>query len=169
MNLKQIMPLLVLLFLAQLSIAQKKRNCGTMPFYHQENQNPEIKLEREAIERFTEEFIKISDADPEKSGVIYTIPVVFHIVWRTSAENVSVPQIQSQLDVINEDFRRLNSDADDTWPQATDPEIEFCLATVDPDGNPTTGITRNVGSPGFLGFSTSPFEHLNLFLLSCKS
>ena len=41
-----------------------------------------------------------------------------------------------------EDFRRTNSDANGTWPQAVDSEIEFCLATVDPNGNPTNGITR---------------------------
>jgi len=44
--------------------------------------------------------------------------------------------------VLNDDFRRLNSDADGTWPQAADSEIEFCLATVDPNGNATDGIIR---------------------------
>ena len=47
-----------------------------------------------------------------------------------------------RVDVLNADFRRLNADANNTWPQAQDSEIEFCLATVDPNGNATTGITR---------------------------
>ena len=46
------------------------------------------------------------------------------------------------MDVLNEDFRRTNPDADNTWSQAADTEIQFCMATVDPNGNTTTGITR---------------------------
>jgi len=40
------------------------------------------------------------------------------------------------------DFRRMNADANDQWAQAADTNIEFCLATVDPNGNPTNGINR---------------------------
>ncbi|MCL4109532.1 UNVERIFIED_CONTAM: hypothetical protein GTU68_038927 [Idotea baltica] len=75
------------------------------------------------------------------SGLI-TIPVVVHVVYNTEEENISDAQIQSQLDVLNEDFRRLNSDADNLWSQASDTEIEFCLATRDQYGDATCGITR---------------------------
>ncbi|WP_114752755.1 M43 family zinc metalloprotease [Pleomorphovibrio marinus] len=55
-------------------------------------------------------------------------------------------QIQSQIDVLNEDFRRLNADASNTPTAfegvAADPEIEFLLACVDPNGNATDGIVR---------------------------
>jgi hypothetical protein len=54
--------------------------------------------------------------------------------------------VQSQIDVLNEDFRRLNADAVNTpslfQSVAADAEIQFCLATRDPLGNPTNGITR---------------------------
>lgn len=74
------------------------------------------------------------------------IPVVVHVLWRTPNENISEEQILSQLDVLNNDFRKLNADFN-TGPTAfrslgADVEIEFCLASVDPLGNPTTGITR---------------------------
>ena len=69
-------------------------------------------------------------------------PSFFHIVYNTNAQNISDAQIQSQLTVLNEDFRRLNSDANNNWPQAADVEVEFCLATLDPNGNATNGITR---------------------------
>ena len=50
------------------------------------------------------------------------------------------------MDVLNDDFRRTNSDASNTpavWQNvAADCEIDFCLATVDPNGAFTTGITR---------------------------
>ena len=91
------------------------------------------------IEKATRRFID----DPNKAvtGVI-TIPVVVHVVYNNSSENISDAQIMSQMTVLTDDFRRLNSDANNNWPQAADSEIEFCLATVDPQGNTTSGITR---------------------------
>lgn len=92
--------------------------------------------------------------DPERviDGII-TIPVVFHIVWNTATENISDAQIASQLQILTDDFRRFNSDADGTWPQAADTEIEFCMATSDPNGNATTGITRT--NTSVTSFSTN--------------
>jgi hypothetical protein len=80
-----------------------------------------------------------------RTGVVQ-IPVVVHVVWNTDAQNVSDAQIHSQIDVLNEDFRKLNSDISQVpspWTDLTaDLQIEFFLATKDPDGNPTSGITR---------------------------
>ena len=74
---------------------------------------------------------------------IITIPVVFHVVYANSTQNISDAQIQSQLDILNEDFRRTNSDQDEVWGSvAADSEIEFCLASIDPNGAPTNGIER---------------------------
>ncbi len=78
-----------------------------------------------------------------------TITVVFHIVYNTVEENISDEQILSQLAVLNEDFRLLNANQSIvTWPafqeRMVDMELNFKLATKDPDGQPTTGITRRV-------------------------
>ncbi|MCI4671581.1 MAG: M43 family zinc metalloprotease [Bacteroidia bacterium] len=73
---------------------------------------------------------------------VITIPVVVHVVYNTPAENISFAQIQSQIDILNEDFRRLNADTSNFWSQADDPGIEFCLAQIDPNGRPTNGVTR---------------------------
>jgi hypothetical protein len=80
---------------------------------------------------------------------IVTIPVHFIIVHAPGEEvgtgdNLSMDHILSQLQVMNEDFRRLNADATNTPSvfAAADSEVEFCLATIDPMGNPTDGITR---------------------------
>lgn len=74
------------------------------------------------------------------------IPVVVHVVWQTDAENISDAQVRSQLVVLNDDFRSRNPDRIDVpavWrPIVADTNIEFVLATTDPDGEPTTGITR---------------------------
>lgn len=84
-----------------------------------------------------------------KSSVVITIPVHVIIVHPPgeaigTGSNLSVARIQSQVDVLTEDFRRLNSDAGNTPAQfaAADTEIEFCLAVIDENGNPTDGITR---------------------------
>lgn len=75
-------------------------------------------------------------------SVVVTIPVVFHVLYANSTENIADSEILEQLQTLNDDFRRLNSDADNIWSQAADTEIEFCLASFDPDGAPTNGILR---------------------------
>ena len=74
----------------------------------------------------------------------YTVPVVVHVVHNNGAENISDAQIQSQISVLNEDFRRITSSRGEG--AGVDTQIEFCLATLDPSGNPTTGINRVVSS-----------------------
>jgi hypothetical protein len=51
--------------------------------------------------------------------------------------------VQSQIDVLNEDFRRTGSGYN-SHPSGADPEIEFCLALEDENGNvlPEPGILR---------------------------
>jgi hypothetical protein len=132
----------------------QERNCATMPHLHQlEQMNPLMIRKMQAIERHTQEYLR----NPQQAGSrnVITIPVVVHVVYRTSSENISDAQIQSQMTVINDDFRRLNSDADNTWSQAADVEIEFCLASVDPNGNATNGITRTATSVSSHGTNNS--------------
>ena len=77
---------------------------------------------------------------------IITVPVVVHVVYNAPQENISDQQIQSQIDVLNKDYRRTNIDnimTPSVWTSiAADCEIEFCLASTDPNGNNTNGITR---------------------------
>ncbi len=82
--------------------------------------------------------------DAEKA--VITIPVVVHVLYNTSAQNITDAQIQSQMTVLNNDFRKLNSDWTNTPSTFTsvvaDCELNFCLATVSPTGAATTGIIR---------------------------
>lgn len=91
---------------------------------------------RKAITKMAKSAAKSIDQE------IITIPVVVHVIYRTKKENISKAQILSQMEVLNEDFRRMNGNRDNEWSQAADVQVEFCLATVDPNGNPTDGITR---------------------------
>lgn len=109
--------------------------------------HPEMEESMEAIEDFTRTF----EETPHLRGAeTVTIPVVVNVIYKNGSQNISDAQIMSQLEVLNEDFRRLNDDADNTWSQAIDANIEFCLASVDPNGNPTTGIRRKqTNKPSF--------------------
>jgi hypothetical protein len=139
----RIFTLLVPLFLSQILLAQ--RNCGTMNHQHNiELNDPKIIDRRAVIEQYTNDYIASNHA--HSSRAIITIPVVVHVVYRTAAENISDAQIQSQIDSLNKDFRKLNADKSKipaVWQSlAADCQIEFCLAQRDPSGNATTGIVR---------------------------
>ena len=105
---------------------------------------PEYAAARTLIERHAEAFL-LTEMAAERAGITL-IPVVVHVVHHTDAHNISRAQIDSQLEVLNRDFRRTNPDADNTpapfLPLASDARIRFQLASVDPQGNPTDGITR---------------------------
>ena len=75
--------------------------------------------------------------------VVVTIPVVFHVVYANSTENIPDERLFEQLQILNDDFRRMNADQDNIWPQAADTEIEFCLATRDPNGAPSDGMSSS--------------------------
>lgn len=97
----------------------------------------------ESIKNFTKQ--KTSNS----RSITITIPVHVIIVHPTgqpigTGSNHSLAHVQSQIDVLNQDFGRYNTDSGNTPPvfPAADTGIQFCLATVDPDGNPTDGITR---------------------------
>lgn len=122
--------------------------CGTMErLQYLLQQDPTLARRMQAVEEQTQAYLhSLSQAPAQRTNNVITIPVVVHIVYRTSSENISDAQVQSQIQVLNEDFRRQNADASNTPPLfagvAADAEIQFCLATRDPLGNPTTGITR---------------------------
>ncbi|NEE00911.1 zinc metalloprotease [Phytoactinopolyspora halotolerans] len=85
---------------------------------------------------------------------VVRIPVVVHVVWASAEQNIDDEQVHSQIDVLNADFRAANADLDrvpDVWkPLIGDARVEFALATRDPDGRPTDGITRTHSSvPAF--------------------
>ncbi len=144
--------LIILLSLGSFSLKAQQRTCHAMDVLHQhQQQDHNVATKMAEIEAHTQDYVNsIENGVRDNLGVI-TIPVVVHVLYNTSSENISDAQIQSQLDVLNADFRRTNSDATNQWSQAADSEIEFCLATVDPNGNATTGITRTYTSTTSFG------------------
>ena len=109
----------------------------------------------EAIERYTEGYVRPFLNNNIQPRAVARIPVVVHIVWESAFENISDAQIQSQIDALNRDFRKRNTVNPVFLRFAVDCEIEFCLAKRDTNNNATTGIVRrqttftNIGSTYF--------------------
>ena len=82
----------------------------------------------------------------KSSPEVITIPVVVHIIYNNSQQNISDEQVRSQITVLNNDYGKKNADAshipDAFKVLAGDARIVFKLATIDPSGMPTTGIIR---------------------------
>ena len=86
------------------------------------------------------------------AATVYRIPVVVHVIHNRPNGNVGGPnnpniseaQILSQIQVLNEDYRKVagTPGGTSTNPVAVDTNIEFYLATKDPSGRPTNGIIR---------------------------
>ena len=133
--------LLLFCFLIACAFAtQAQRNCGSHEHMLQQmDENPQMKANQKYINEFTKKYLKEGN---RLNGQIITIPVVVNVIYKTNAQNISNAQINSQITVLNDDFRRTNADADNYWNVGADTEIEFCLASVDPDGNATDGIRR---------------------------
>lgn len=121
------------------------RRCGTMELHRLRlSQDPEYAQRRRKAEAIAAEYEARAGRRGAR-GAIVRIPVVVHVVYNTAQENISNEQIQSQIDVLNIDFRLANDVSDlpsDFAPVAADARIEFGLAVRDPDCSPTDGITR---------------------------
>ena len=121
-----------------------QRICGSMDYLSSQIQSdPSIIQRRQNIEAHTQAY---QTSLNKAAGIIVNIPVVVHVVYNTSTQNISQAQIQSQIDILNADYRKLNSDTANVptifKSLAADCKVEFVLARRDPAGNATTGIVR---------------------------
>lgn len=129
--------LLLLLLFSKINVSQNFEKCGSMLLLQKAiKENKQIESKRNLI------YQKFSDESLNN----ITIPVVVHVVYSNAQNNISDSRIFSQIQVLNDDFRRTNSDAINTPSQfqsvVADMNINFCLASKDPQGNPTNGIIR---------------------------
>jgi hypothetical protein len=88
------------------------------------------------------------------------IPVVFHIVYESEKENFTDLEVQAQLDVLNRDFNLMSENViqipEAFKKDAAKTGIRFCLASEDPAGEPSGGITRTLTNFQNIGSSISP-------------
>jgi hypothetical protein len=126
--------------------------------------NPALAISVAAIDEFTAKELKAgsttatggaSGASSGGSAVgtpvsLITIPVVVHILYHNSAENLSDAQVQSQIDVLNTDYQKKNADTAGIPAYyrglAANCGFRFGLAMADTNGQTTTGIIRKYTS-----------------------
>jgi hypothetical protein len=120
------------------------RSCGAPEVHHRLLENRLYQQNRIDIERYTSRFM-LWGARSRRAGIV-TIPAVVHVVYADNSGNISDAQIQSQIDVLNQDYRAANNDkgkVPQVWSNlVADAQIKFALATTDPNGSQTSGITR---------------------------
>jgi len=129
--------------------SRPNRGCWTMENLELQKKNdPGLEARMEKIESDMLLWQQKNAGLPTTKAVVY-IPVVVHVLWNVAAENLADQYIIGAIAALNKDFRKQNPDwtnINTMAPQwanlAADCEIEFCLATVDPLGAATTGITR---------------------------
>ena len=140
--------ILIVCFRCLTAIGQ--RNCATNEYWQSQlNSDPALRLRYNQMENAAKLRPSVSKKE-QGAGVaempVIVIPVVIHILYNTPGQNISDAQVQSQLNILNKDFRKRN---DDTAripiafaSFATDCGVQFELAKTDPEGRATTGIVR---------------------------
>lgn len=136
--------------------------------------DPTLAIRMNQIEAYTQKAISSSNFRIVNGKI--EIPVVVNVLYRTAEENISLAQIQSQIDVLNKDFTATNSDFNKV-PQmfesvAANVEITFKLdTTIGEDGvirkstNKTSWGTRDTMKKSKQGGinPTTPASRLNIW------
>lgn len=146
---------LVTLLMTNTASAQQTQRCHTDEYFQELAENdPSILAKKEKVKKEIRQYLA-DPANQYQRRASISVPVVVHVMHTGQnvgvGVNISDAQIQSQIDVLNEDFTATNADISDVPAHFSsvlgNPQIEFCLADTDPNGNPTTGIDRvNMGS-----------------------
>lgn len=124
--------------------------CASTEYEHYLQQNDPKRMTDEQFEAWLapliEHYKSMQSVSSESGGVI-TIPVVVHVIHSGqavgTAPNIADGQVESQITVMNQDFRRMaGTPGFNNSAVGADTMIQFALAKVDPNGNPTNGIDR---------------------------
>ncbi|MBS1536972.1 MAG: T9SS type A sorting domain-containing protein [Bacteroidetes bacterium] len=168
-------------FSSTLVFSGEGNKCTTMKILEERiKKDPSLKLRMEESEIQTQQRILKRSKNPTIHQTI-SIPIVVHVIWHDPSENISLEQIQSQIDILNKDFQLKNSDTlTSSHPFhefVGNANIEFCLANKDPEGKATDGITRTyTDSVSFSGNGTekksssggqdnwNPTKYMNLWV-----
>ena len=124
-----------------------KRACGSMEVLAAQLAADPAQAQRmAAIEAHVARY-KASGTMQRTTGTVI-IPVVVHVLYKAAVENISDAQVQSQIDVMNEDYRKLNADRTNTPAiyagLAADANVQFVLAKRDPSGLATSGVIHKL-------------------------
>jgi hypothetical protein len=135
----------LMLMIATTLKAQNFTRCATSEYLAaQKIADPGLAARMAEIENQTQKWI--SDQSGQKITAVITIPVVVHVLYANSTQNISDAKINEQIHVLNMDYSRTNADAGSTpsvWQGVSvNTQVQFCLAQRDPNGNASNGIVR---------------------------
>lgn len=142
----------LLSFFTNITLSQEPARCGTDEI-HEFNMQNDDEYKRSYFE-LQKKFGISQNVEPTPrsfSNEVYSIPVVVHVFHDGDPlgedSNISDEIIYDAIAALNADFMGesffpANNTGAPFFNAPVDVDIEFCLATVDPDGNPTNGITR---------------------------
>ena len=121
------------------------RRCGAVAVHNKLiEEHPSFRQNQLALETLVNK--RMASGMIARQGKPTVIPVVVHVVHKLTKENISDTQVKSQIAVLNKDYGATNTDKKNTpavWKGlVTSANIQFQLATKDPSGKNTTGITR---------------------------
>ncbi|HOY31402.1 MAG TPA: M43 family zinc metalloprotease [Bacteroidales bacterium] len=149
--------ILVAVVVSYTTTVNAQRKCGTMEYLTQQKaDNPALELQMQNYEQALQKWIENNQEYINNSKATITVPVVVHIVYNTSAQNISDTRVQEQIDVLNRDYAGLNTHSMQAFSSALkiNTELQFCLAQRTPAGAATTGIERRQTS-------TTSFSYYN--------
>ena len=139
------------------------RTCATSIVHHMQLEaDPTFRSRQMAIEAHCQDCMSRQLRMPTKAD---KIQCVVHVLYNDASENISDAQIESQIKVLNEDFRAKNADISkvpSVWAGlVADSMIEFELVTKSPTGGQTNGITRTkTNATSFLADDSMKFSSL---------
>lgn len=128
----------IVIFLVLLSFFGMAQNVA--PCYFDRYQNANKKAIVIAEDKIQKAVNSLQQKAQTHNPNLKIIPVVVHVIHDGGTNNISDAQIQSQIDVLNEDYRkRLGTNG---YGSGVDTDVEFCLAKKDPLGKCSNGIVR---------------------------
>lgn len=138
------------------------------------NTDPTHTLRSAEIDRLFKQSILTERANSSRSQdtILYTIPVVFHILHENANANIPDSRVYTEMDHLNEAFRNVGLFDPSI---GVDVYLQFCLAQVAPDGTATNGINRHESSYTEITsgddmsmkaeFNWNPSQYLNIYVV----
>ncbi|MGB0918394.1 MAG: zinc-dependent metalloprotease [Flavobacteriales bacterium] len=128
-------------FLISLCSVAQQNTCGFDSYRNHHLENLEYEQEDNRINQLLYE--QALNPNTVSRGGVRTIPLVVHVVHNNGAENISDTQIMDGIEQLNLRFQNASPYSD---VSGTDVQIQFCLASINPEGDATNGITRTASN-----------------------
>lgn len=146
--------MMIFSFAYQSDTAQQ-RTCGNEIFWQDTASKEKTK--------FTDDLLRKHYSNHEIGSLsLVTIPVVVHILWFDSSEDISDATIKEQIAILNQAFSMSNHDVTNVPEEfksfTGSTKIRFCLASMTPENEPTNGIIRKRTTIPELGLSDHLYE-----------